>query len=110
MRLSSHLSSSTFSIGKLEAARVNPVLRRRIASSRPRLCGIETTRGADILKLPNESNRHLTVCNFTVFEMKRMVELMSRQKELCRFPFVFPAAAQQQMPTCRGMREILNVH
>src|SRR6202163_3973675 len=48
MRSCSHRSSSTFSTGMLEAARVSPVLRRRVASSRPRLCGIETMRGADI--------------------------------------------------------------
>src|SRR5258705_7248524 len=50
MRLSSHLSSSTFSTGTLEAARVNPSLRRRIASSRPRRCGSETTRGAGMIE------------------------------------------------------------
>src|SRR4051794_19427785 len=48
MRSSSHRSSSTFNTGMLSAARVNPTLRRRVASSRPRRCGIKTTSGADI--------------------------------------------------------------
>src|SRR6202049_4809819 len=66
MRLSSHLSSSTFSTGMLEAARVNPALRRRVASSRPRRCGIETTRGADIFG----SSTDVTRCNPAWFEIK----------------------------------------
>src|SRR3981081_1915100 len=51
MRFSSHLSSSTFNTGKLEAARVNPSFKRRGASSRPRRCGIEITRGAGIFEI-----------------------------------------------------------
>jgi hypothetical protein len=51
MRLSSHRSSSTLSTGTLEAARESPVFRRRMASSRPRLCGIETTSGLVIGKI-----------------------------------------------------------
>src|ERR1700751_5016614 len=48
MCLPSQRSSSTLSTGTLAAARDSPPLRRRLASSRPRRCGIETTSGTDI--------------------------------------------------------------
>src|ERR1700716_3683485 len=95
MRSSSHLSSSTFNTGTLEAARVNPVLRRRIASSRPRRCGIETTRGADICE---SFPRLLHVIPYRSKKSAPPINAVQKM-ELYGFPFVFQPMAEQRMPT-----------
>src|SRR6202034_3868882 len=48
MRSASQRASSRCDTGTLDETRVSPSLRRRVASSRPRRCGIETIRGAGI--------------------------------------------------------------
>src|SRR6476661_1010049 len=91
MRFSSHLSSSTFSTGKLEAVRVNPFLRRRIASSRPSRWGIETMRGADIFCTSGRENGAQVHVIANHLE-KRGTPLRARgTMELSGFPFVFSA-------------------
>src|SRR5258706_5861768 len=100
MRLSSHLSSSTFSTGTLAAARVNPSLRRRVASSRPRRCGSETTRGADMI----ESSSDLTERN-SKFSREKGATLARREPAgTFRAPASFfrtMAAQQWQLPGWR---------
>src|ERR1700686_2504032 len=101
MRFSSHRSSSTFNTGMLEAARVNPGLRRRVASSRPRRCGIETTRGADIFG----SSSNVTACNSTLSGKKRAANnRRGNPRELSVFPFVFPANGSATGADCRAGR------
>jgi hypothetical protein len=78
MRLSSHRSSSTVNTGKLEVARARPVFKRRMASSCPRLCGIETTNGADITAILIDP----TACNSRSFERKSSVHDRDAQMEL----------------------------
>src|SRR6266852_9831744 len=105
MRFSSHLSSSTFSTGMLAAARVNPSLRRRVASSRPRRCGSETTRGADMFG----SSSNVTASNSTFSGKKE--QRISAKGTRGNFPgsrvFFPPMAAQQCQPP--GWEEMLHV-
>jgi hypothetical protein len=76
----------------LEAARVNPALRRRLASSRPSRCGIETTRGADILKI-------LTSIQLQVIPHRSKKRAARVAKaEPYGFRFVF-SAAERPVPT-----------
>src|ERR1700760_4344824 len=98
MRLSSHRSSSTFNIGRLEAARVNPALSRRVASSRPKRCGIETIKGADIF----ESSTDVTVCNPTSFQQKSRSNNRVSKMELYASLFVFPADGRATDADCRA--------
>src|SRR5713226_5030166 len=95
MRFSSHLSSSTFNTGMLEAARVNPALRRRLASSRPRRCGIETTRGADISKILKLIRLHVIPRR----SKKRAARVAKAEPYGLEFVF---RRAEQRMPTAGG--------
>src|ERR1700761_5809127 len=100
MRSPSHLSSSTVSTGTLVAARVNPALRRRVASSRPSRCGIETMSGADIAGF----SLNLTI-EIPHGSKNRGDQINGRLKmEPYELPFVFPPMAEQQMPTA-GLEE-----
>src|SRR5258708_18617085 len=92
MRLSSHLSSSTCNTGTLDVARASPVFRRRIASSCPRRCGIETTNGADIAAILF----YPTPCNSGSLEKKSSAQCRDAQMELSQLPFVFPAEGREQ--------------
>src|SRR5260370_18471762 len=104
MRLSSHLSSSTCNTGTLEAARVSPVFRRRTASSRPRLCGIETTNGADIAEILFDP----TACNSRSFEKKsRARAVATYQMEPSQSPFVSVPKAESKQAF--GLRRTFNV-
>src|ERR1700730_12453746 len=78
MRSSSHRSSSTFNTGMLEAARVSPAVRRRLASSRPRLWGGETTRGAGISEFLFRDNSEITTCNSIWFKKSSLSQGQSR--------------------------------
>src|ERR1700682_4130150 len=100
MRLSSHLSSSTCNTGTLEAARVRPAFRRRTASSRPRLFGIETTSGADITEILFDQ----TACNSRSFEKKSSVHYRDAQMELSQFPCVFWPDGRANTRLTAGLR------
>src|SRR5207245_11005360 len=76
MRLSSQRSSSTWRIGTCATARDRPVLRSRIASSRPRLCGMETISGPGISLL-----RHVIQCS-SVSEKRKGCDMASQNAEL----------------------------
>src|SRR6202158_831471 len=95
MRFSSHRSSSTFNTGMLVAARVNPRLRRRAASSRPERCGIETTRGADIFG----SSSKVPACNSTFSRKKRAANNCRGPVGTFRVPGCF--SSQWQRNRCR---------
>src|SRR6266481_6104441 len=106
MRLSSHLSSSTFSTGTLAAARVNPSLRRRVASSRPRRCGSETTRGADM----TGSSSDVTACNSTFLGKKgRRISAKGTRRNFPYSRLFFQPKAGQQVPL-PGWEEMLHVY
>src|SRR5689334_10152676 len=103
MRSPSQRSSSTLSTGTLAAARERPPLSRFAASSRPSRCGIETTSGADIAKIP--------------FVTTHVVGMRANGREgafygvakaeLCEFPQVSPADQSDNAPG--GLRR-LNVY
>src|SRR3984957_11645633 len=102
MRSPSHLSSSTVSTGTLVAARVKPALRRRVASSRPSRCGIETMRGADIAGF----SLNLTI---EIPHGSKTEEINGYLKwNLIGSQLFFPPRAEQQVPTA-GLEETLDV-
>src|SRR5947207_7660319 len=104
MRLSSHLSSSTFSTGMLAAARVNPSLRRRVASSRPRRCGSETTRGADMTGSSLQRTPHV-VPHISEKRDSPQRGTCGNPQELSLFPFVFSRRWQRNSGSCRAGRK-----
>src|SRR4051794_9877341 len=95
MRFSSQRSSSTLSIGTLEVARASPVFNRRIASSRPRRWGIETTSGADIGNILDLIELHVIAY---VSKGRGACNLAARRVELSQFPFVFPRTGRPYTP------------
>src|SRR5437879_664434 len=98
MRLSSQRSSSTTSTGTLVAARDRPVFRRRIASSRPRLCGIETTSGADIVADPPLTTPDVIP---RLSKGRGARNIVAQKTELSRFPLVLSAEGSDA-PPCRA--------
>src|ERR1700721_2681229 len=103
MRSPSHLSSSPVSTGTLVAARVKPALRRRVASSRPSRCGIETMRGADIAGF----SLNLTI---EIPHGSKTEEINGYLKwNLIGSQLFFPPRAEQQVPTA-GLEETLDVN
>src|ERR1700704_2897026 len=102
MRFSSHRSSSTFKTGMLEAARVKPVFRRRVASSRPRRCGIETTRGALIFG----SSSDVTACISSFVGKKRAADQRWRSDGTFRIPICFSYEGRATGADCRAGGEL----
>src|SRR3984957_20399343 len=96
MRLSSQRASSMWSIGTLDAARVTPSFRRRVASSRPRRCGIETIRGAGIFV----SRVYTSVCNNQSSPGKDSGR--SGTTEPFNLPFVFKSKGRAKIADCRA--------
>src|ERR1700722_19176592 len=92
MRLSSQRASSMWSIGTLDAARVTPSFRRRVASARPRRCGIETIRGAGIFV----SLDYLSACSRQSSPKKNP----KRNLSSCHL-FLDSRQNNKQMPTVR---------
>src|SRR5665213_1085838 len=104
MRSSCHLSSSTLSTGTLATVRVNPTLRRRIASSRPSRCGMDTIRGEGIFGDSLSDGVYLVPEGGE----KRVPRLHGRT-ELSGFPPVSPADGRAKVPTA-GLEETPNVY
>src|SRR5689334_22925133 len=106
MRLSSQRSSSTLNTGTLVAARDSPLFSRRIASSRPRLWGIETTSGADIQN-PPMSQLHVIARG----SKGRGTRIIALQKtELSYSPAVAPPKADKQAPSRAEERSYVYRH
>src|ERR1700744_379901 len=105
MRSPSQRSSSTCSTGMLEAARVSPAFRRRVASARPSRCGIETMSGVDISQIPVLIQLHLIARG----SKGRAGPTLAIQKwNFTSSRLFFRLKAEQQTPTA-GLEEILNV-
>src|SRR5260221_4835721 len=104
MRSSSQRFASACKTGKREAARVSPALRRRVGSSRPRLCGIETTRGADIVR---SSSTSLDVVPH--FPKKRARSATAIERNFQSSELFFRRMAAQQVATA-GLEETIDVY
>src|ERR1700733_7770669 len=93
----SQRASSTCNTGTLDETRVSPSFRRRVASSRPRRCGIETISGAGILV----SLDHITACRCQS-SPKKNNERTSVTTELFKLPFVFWSKGRATGADCRA--------
>src|ERR1039458_8039136 len=103
MRSPSQRASSTCNTGTLDATRVSPSFRRRVASSRPRRCGIETIRGVGIPLI-------LSLCNFTAcshgwFSKKRSERELENDGTF-QAPICFQVRRQSNRCRLPGLEEI----